>query len=216
MMEIVEIYRPSLFAIRYDGDRLNIYRLVYQDLVDEKYLSKFFDTFGHRISEYLVNAYGYPRSETEEYIAEVNDRMIDIDEEIHQICLEILEGKRADFGTMFVPHSSQDIRNVPDGGGRSQRYGINYLPVKCWGSDKPSLVRIYAIELTKECYIIIYGGIKIDLNTTDSPVFDKNGNISSLEIEIEKRVRIVSRFLAENGIIDKEGLIQYLEEDHEN
>lgn len=214
-MEIVELYRPSLFAIRYDGDRLNIYRLVYKDLVDEKYLSKFFDAFGHRISDYLVNAYGYPRSETEEYMAEVNDRMIDIDEEIHQICLDILEGKRADFGTMFVPHSSQDIRTTPYGGGKSQRYGTNYLPVKCWGSAKPSLVRIYAIELALDCYIIIYGGIKIDLNTKDSPVFDENGDISSLEKEIEKRVKKVSAFLAEKGIIDKDGLIQYLEEDHE-
>lgn len=215
-MEIVALYRPSLFAIRYDGDKLNIYRLVYRDLIDDQYLTKFFNTFGHRISDYLIQAYGFPRYETEEYIAEVNDRMIDIDEEIHQVCLDILNGKRADFGTIFVPHSSQDHRVSPEGGGRSQRYGVKYLPVKCWGSTKPSLVRIYAIELSLDCYIIIYGGIKIGPKTQESPVFDKEGNVSNLETEIEKRVKMVSKFLSDNGIIDKEGLIQYLEEDHEN
>lgn len=214
-MELVKIYPPSLFAIRYDGDHLHIYRLIYSKLTDEKYLTYFFETFGQKISNYLVNAYGFPRDEIEEYIAEVNDRMIDIDEEIQTICIEILEGKRPDFGTTFVPHSSQDQRDMPEGGGTSRRYGVNYLPVKCWGADKPSLVRIYALELSLDCYIIIYGGIKIDLNTKDCPVFDRDGKESTLEVELEKRVRMVSRFLAQNGIIDKEGLIQFMEEDHE-
>lgn len=212
-MEIVKIYVPNLYAIRYDGDRLNIYKLIYDRLTDIDYLQQFFDTFKDSISEYIVRALGYPREETEEYISEVHDRMIDIVEEIQEICFDIRDGKAKDFGTMFEPHSRQDIRQLPEGGGISTKYALSYLPVKCWGSGrKPSLVRIYAIELALDCYIIIYGGIKIELDTNYCPTFDKDGNETTLEDEIRNRVTSVALFLAEKGIIDKEGLTQYMEE----
>lgn len=216
-MDIVKIYEPNLFSVRYDGDRLHIYRLVYNQLTDETYLRHFFETFNHRISDYLIQTLNFPREEIEEYISEVNDRMIDIDEYIDEICNSIRSGKLKDFGDMFEPHSKQDIRNLPDGGGKSSKYGTSYLPVKCWGLEgKPSLVRIYAIELSLDCYIIIYGGIKIDLDTNTCPAFDKNGNVTTLEDEIRQRVKIVCDFLHKHGIIDKEGLTQYIEEDHED
>lgn len=216
-MDIVKIYEPYIFAVKYDGDRFHIYRLVYNRLTDEEYLSRFFETFKFRISDYLVSVLGYPREETEEYISEVNDRMIDIDEEIEQICKAIRAGQFDDFGQMFEPHSKIDIRKLPDGGGKSNKYGTQYLPVKCWGlKGKPSLVRIYAIELALDCYIIIYGGIKIDLDTNTCPVFDENGNEVTLESEIQRRMVSVCGFLERHGIIDKEGLMQYIEEDHED
>ena len=216
-MDIVKIYEPYLFAVRYDGDKLHIYRLVYSRLTDVEYLRHFFETFRLRISDYLVSVLGYPREETEEYISEVNDRMIDIDEEIELICEEIRTGQLNDFGHMFEPHSKIDIREMPDGGGKSNKYGTKYLPVKCWGlKGKPSLVRIYAIELALDCYIIIYGGIKIDLDTNVCPVFDENGDEVTLESEIQRRVVSVCEFLERQGIIDKEGLMQYIEEDHED
>ncbi len=216
-MEIVKIYIPHLYAIRYDGDVLNVYKLVYEQLTDVDYLQQFFDTFKDRISEHIVENIGYPKEETEEYISEVHDRMMDIVEEIKTICFDIRDGKAKDFGTMFEPHSRQDIRQLPVGGGSSTKYALPYLPVKCYGSGrKPSLVRIYAIELALDCYIIIYGGIKINLDTNCCPTFDKNGYETTLEDEIHKRVSSVANFLAEKGIIDKEGLIQYMEESHEN
>ncbi|MDE6668932.1 MAG: hypothetical protein K2K26_04510 [Muribaculaceae bacterium] len=216
-MEIVKIYVPNLYAIRYNGDKLNIYKLVYERLTDADYLQQFFDTFKDRISKHIVSSLGYPREETEEYISEVHDRMIDIVEEIQKICCDIRNGKAKDFGTMFEPHSRQDLRQLPAGGGSSTKYALSYLPVKCWGSGrKPSLVRVYAIELALDCYIIIYGGIKIDLDTNCCPTFDRNGNETTLENELYNRVTSVARFLTEKGIIDKEGLTQYMDEDYED
>ncbi|MBD5420198.1 MAG: hypothetical protein HDR47_03085 [Bacteroides sp.] len=216
-MEVVKIYAPNLFAIRYEGDTMHIYRLVYEKLTDEGYLSKFFERFYLNISDYLTKALGYPKDEIEEYISEVNDRMIDIDEEIEQVCQDIRSGKIKDFGGMFEPHSNLDIRRLPEGGGNSSKYGTKYLPVKCWGlRGKPSLVRVYAIELALDCYIIIYGGIKIDLDTNICPDFDRNGEVTTLEAEIHRRVKIVCDFLERQGIIDKEGLTQYVEEDYED
>ncbi len=213
-MKIVRIHSPHLFAVRYDSDRLNVLFKVYSRLTDEKYIRGFLESFAGRISDHIVDHLGFDREETEEYIAEINNRMIDIYDEIRQTCLHISEGKVADFGNFFEPHSTRDRRESSRGGGKSTKYNVPHLPVKCWGSGyKPSLVRIYAIELARDCYIIIYGGIKIDLDTADCPAFDEDGKETTLEEEIRKRVLAVSDFLVEKGIVDKEGLLQYMEED---
>ena len=215
-MKIRKISPPNLYAAQYTGDKLNIYRLTYKKLTDMDYLSDFFDRFKDRISDYLISELGIERDETEEYQAEVNDRMIDIDEEITSLCNDIIDGKVKDFGAYFEPHSKQDFRKDANGGGKSIKYNTNYLPVKCWGTSKPSLVRIYAIELTKSCYIIIYGGIKIDLDTNNCPDIDGKGEETVLEEEIRKRFYSVCGFLQENGIIDPEGLEQFMEENDED
>jgi len=70
--------------------------------------------------------------------------------------------------------------------------------------------------LTKSCYIIIYGGIKINLDTNSCPDIDSAGKETVLEKEIRKRVLTVCSFLQEKGIIDPEGLKQFMEENGED
>ena len=212
-MRIIGIYPPYLYTVKYDGDDMNIYRLTYGKLTDDGYLSDFFKKFSPRISDFIVERIGIDRSETEEYAAEVNDQMIDIADELKNICNALRDGKIKDFGNCFSPHSKIDIRDLPDGGGRSIKYATGYLPVKCKGPSEPPLVRLYAIELSIRCYLIVYGGIKLQLDTNDSPDLDKDGNISNLERELKSRVLAVCRFLAEKGIINLEGLKEYLEEE---
>lgn len=211
-MEAVKIHPPFIYAVKYQGDNLSIYRMVSKRLQDQEYLDRFFEEFHDRISDYIVESLGIPKDEIEEYGAEVNDRILDINAEIRKICNEIKEGNRKNFGSYFVPHSKHDIREMPDGGGKSNKYLRQYLPVKCYGEGEPkSLVRLYAIEFSLDCYLIFYGGIKITLDTNESPIYDDNGNITNLESEIEKKYNVVCDFLKEKGIIDKEGLIDYME-----
>ena len=195
-MEIVRIHAPYLYAVKYDGDSLNIYRRTLSKLTDDRYLTEFFNRFGSRISDYIVQKFKIDRSETEEYAAEVKAQMLDNHE----------------FSNCFDPHSKFDIRELPDGGGRSYKYATGYLPVKCKGSSATPLVRIYAIELSLRCYIIVYGGIKLALDTNDAPDLDKDGNTSTLERELKSRLLTVCGFLAQNGIISPDGLTEYVEE----
>lgn len=211
-MEIVRIHAPYLYAVKYDGDSLNIYRRTLFKLTDDRYLTEFFNRFGSRISDYIVQKFKIDRSETEEYAAEVNDQMIDISEELTNICCGIDSGIINDFSNCFDPHSKFNIRELPDGGGRSYKYATGYLPVKCKGSSATPLVRIYAIELSLRCYIIVYGGIKLALDTNDAPDLDKDGNSSTLERELKSRLLTVCGFLAQNGIISPDGLTEYVEE----
>ncbi len=212
-MIIRRIFAPYLYAVKYDGDDYNIYRLTYNKLTDDTYLSEFFEKFGERISDYNVDKFGIDRTETEEYAAEVNDEMIDLSEELERICQDIRDQKVKDFGFCFEEHSKFDVRELPDGGGRSVKYSSDYLPVKCKGVARPSLVRIYAIELSLKCYIIVYGGIKVALDTNDSPDLDSEGNESTLEKELRARLTAVCRFLTMKGIVSPEGLSDYLEEE---
>lgn len=212
-MEIEEVYPPFVYAAKYDGDKMNIYRLTMHKLTDDEYLSNFFNKFNTLISQYLINHFDIDPNETEAYAAEVNDKMIDIWEDIRDKSKKIACGEIKDFSGYFEPQSKTDIREMPDGGGKSDEYKTNYLPVKCWGYDKPSLVRIYAIELSLRCYIIIYGGIKLDKTTELSPDIDSDGKFSTLETEIKKRISEVCDYLRDNNIIDGEGLIEFLEED---
>ena len=171
-MEIVRIHAPYLYAVKYDGDSLNIYRRTLSKLTDDRYLTEFFNRFGSRICDCMIH----------------------------------------DFSNCFDPHSKFDIRELPDGGGRSYKYATGYLPVKCKGSSATPLVRIYAIELSLRCYIIVYGGIKLALDTNDAPDLDKDGNTSTLERELKSRLLTVCGFLAQNGIISPDGLTEYVEE----
>ena len=182
-MEIVRIHAPYLYAVKYDGDSLNIYRRTLSKLTDDRYLTEFFNRFGSRISDKLTNLW-----------------------------CGIDSGIINDFSNCFDPHSKFDIRELPDGGGRSYKYATGYLPVKCKGSSATPLVRIYAIELSLRCYIIVYGGIKLALDTNDAPDLDKDGNTSTLERELETRLLTVCGFLAQNGIISPDGLTEYVEE----
>lgn len=214
-MEIVGIYPPYLYAVKYSDDNMDIYRLTIKNLTDDEYLEKFYGKFQDQISDFLVKNLGIPRDEIEEYEAITNDQMIDIYEDLRRICKNIREKKISDFDGYFKPHSPIDFPNPDGGGGKSQQYGVEYLPVKCYGSERPPLVRLYAIELTSDCYLIIFGGIKITRSTNDCPAFGKNNTISTLENELRDRIEKVCNFLEANKVIDNKSLIDYLKEDHE-
>ncbi|MDE6753250.1 MAG: hypothetical protein K2J82_01405 [Muribaculaceae bacterium] len=214
-MEIKGIYPPNLYAIKYSGDKLNIYRLTLRNLTDTDYLEKFFSDFNTQISDFLIDELGYGRDEIEEYIIETNDQIIDIRDDLEKICKDIAAERTPNFGSYFKPHSKIDFGNPVYGGGVSKEYGIEYLPVKCYGTNRPPLVRIYAIELALDCYLIIYGAIKIQKSTEKSPAFDRRGNPTTIEEEIKKYVHKVCKFLKDNSIIDKQTLLDYMKEDDE-
>lgn len=129
--------------------------------------------------------------------------------------MEIREGDRKDFGTCFKPHAKIDVHHTLDGKGGSEKYGVDYLPVKCYGINNPSIVRIYAIEFSSDCYLIIYGGIKITKSTNDCPAFDEKMSATTIESELRKRLNKVCEFLKNENIVDKQSLLDYMKEDHE-
>ena len=68
-------------------------------------------------------------------------------------------------------------------------------PMKSYGTNRPSLLRLYAIKLGPNCYLIVYGGIKLGDTIQNSPVlkdkvFNKIDNVlnylKDMKFNVEK------------------------------
>lgn len=66
-------------------------------------------------------------------------------------------------------------------------------PVKSYGTDSPSLLRLYAIRLEANCYLIVCGGIKLGRTIQNSPV---------LKDKVFNKIDSVLNYLRANGITD--------------
>lgn len=213
-IRVCELFSPYIFAVQYDGDDLDIYEQMVERLTNHKFLVDHFRRFSDHIDAEGEKIYGFPRSEAQEYARIAVKNMQDLEEALVQRCEDIDNGKETDFKELFEVHSKSDQRALPEGGGKSSQYDVDYLPVKCFGMKKPSLVRIYAIEISLTCYIIIYGGIKLADTSSHCPDYNVRGEVSNLEEELKSRILAVARFLKGLGILDLEGFNQYVEEDH--
>ena len=70
-------------------------------------------------------------------------------------------------------------------------------PVKSYGPYSPSLLRLYAIKLDSNCYLIVYGGIKLGSTIQESPV---------LKDKVFNKIDAVLTFLKINGITESNDL----------
>lgn len=66
-------------------------------------------------------------------------------------------------------------------------------PMKSYGTNRPSLLRLYAIKLGPNCYLIVYGGIKLGDTIQNSPV---------LKDKVFNKIDNVLNYLEANGIED--------------
>ena len=70
-------------------------------------------------------------------------------------------------------------------------------PMKSYGTGRPSLLRLYAIKLESNCYLIVYGGIKLGDTIQNSPV---------LKDKVFNKIDNVLNYLRANGIEDSEDI----------
>ena len=69
--------------------------------------------------------------------------------------------------------------------------------MKSYGTDRPSLLRIYAIKMGANTYLITGGGIKLADTIQDSP---------DLKDHVLKNIDRVREFLKANGIMDSDDM----------
>ena len=74
-----------------------------------------------------------------------------------------------------------------------QQIVLEWLPMKSYGTMRPSLLRIYAIKMEKNTYLITGGGIKLADTIQNSP---------DLKDHIIQNIDKVRDFLKKNGIYD--------------
>lgn len=77
------------------------------------------------------------------------------------------------------------------------KYELEYPPMKSYGSGRPPLLRMYAIKIQPNCYLITGGGIKLADTIQNSP---------ELKDHILQDIDKVRSWLKTNGIIDSDDM----------
>lgn len=180
-MEIVEVYNDLLYSIGFDEEDLNEYDRVFKEWHDLDYLINFFTEHKNYIqSDFWIKA-GLDPNNPEKSAQKVIDEADNLELYIKSIVHNCEKGLSPDFDDYF--HFL----------GGKYKFLWSLEPVKSYGPYSPSLLRLYAIKLESNCYLIVYGGIKLGTTIQDSPV---------LKDKVFNKIDTVLAFLKINGITE--------------
>lgn len=181
-MRIVEIYKPYIYSVQYvDNDENEFDRLL--DLWNN---ADYVENFFYRNHEYLKSAFWGHISEIEAASRQVFDEAIAIEDLFEELYKNTSEGKKPDFESHF---------KFLDG---KYKYQLSLIPMKSYGTNTPSLLRIYAIRLNYNQFIITGGGIKLADTIQHSP---------DLKDHVIQNIDKVIDYINEQGIIDMNDLV---------
>lgn len=182
-MDIVEIIPNRIYSIRYDGeDTTEYYRLFNKEWNDINRLIDFFQS--HK--EFTENSFwGFLGNDPERAAARVIEDANQLEPYLKQLAENADNDKEPDFESYFKPLNGK------------YGYEVEYIPVKGYGMLESTFLRLYAIELERNCYIIVYGGIKINSTIQNSPELQEN---------VFRKLDKVRQFLVDENIIDKDDI----------
>lgn len=181
-MEIIRIFAPYLYSIQYDSQEEDEYtRLLYTEWNDVEKLLAFMQENKNVLEENSTwNSIKDPYLATKQVIQEAEELKQRFQElkENTQIC------KQPDFDNHFKYLNGK------------YKYLYELIPMKSYGCGRPSLLRIYAIKLDTNKYLITGGGIKLCDTIQESP---------GIKDHVLQNIDRVRSFLRENDI-DEEDL----------
>ena len=180
-MEIIAIYPPYIYSIQYDDVKESEYERLFQQWNDMGYVMQFFDTY----QEFLKSPIWQNISEPEDAARQVLQEAADLEDLFDELHDNTVNGEAKDFDSHF---------HYLEG---KYKYELERPPMKSYGTERPSLLRIYAIKMGTNTYLITGGGIKLADTIQDSP---------DLKDHVLKNIDRVREFLKANGIIDSDDM----------
>ena len=170
-----------LWAARYDGMQDNILYHTFHNWLDMEWLEQFF-------SEHAMDLWRYFR------IVNIDDAIFDtLSDAVRMQSLILDISPDADLDAIFKPlHNSRTAEMLL---GKEKAKGFRT-------SGHPSWLRLYAIKLESQAYVITGGAIKL--------TYTMNERQHTLTELI--RMEAVRNFLIENGVSDLDGIIDFTEE----
>lgn len=180
-MGVIAIFAPYIYSIKYDGQ-------------DENEFDRLFEEWNNveRITEFLVQNHKYLQADVWKKISEPEAaarQVLDESEALEMLFEELNKhsktGEKPDFDSHFYYLEGK------------YKYELEYSPMKSYGNGTPSLLRLYAIKMGKNTYLITGGGIKLGASIQDSPGLQKH---------VLQNIDRVRSWLKENGILDDEDM----------
>lgn len=170
-MRIVTIFAGKLFACHYDNEEDDELRRLLLLWNDPFYLYQFF----------ILNQKDVPKNKSVDFLV---NQIIDNANEIDDMLYEIILNEQRDLGEFFKPLRNSEYRIVELS---KQKGRNNYL-------------RIYALKIDVNCYVITGGAIKFTHLMQNSP---------HTAIELTK-IEKCRDFLEENDVRDADSFYEFL------
>lgn len=174
-MEIEAIYPPYIYSIKYDGQTLNELDRLLEEWRDLDRLTDFFEVN----MNYLKTETWSTISEPETAIFQVTEEADNLEIRLREIFENTRKNKQPDFDSHF---------KFLDG---KYKFEFEYVPMKSYGTHTPSFIRLYAIKMDTNKYIITGGGIKLCRTIQESP---------DLKDHVIQNIDAVRSWLRNNGI----------------
>ncbi len=180
-MDILEIYKGCLYSIKFDGADTDEYSRILALWKDLDYLVDFFKTNAKEVAQPFWREAGLNPDTPIASAERVASESIVLATHIHELARNAKAGKIPDFEDFFHPL------------GGKYSYVRELEPHKSYGTFNPSLLRLYAIKLERNVYLIVFGGIKLGSTIQNSP---------GLKDQVFSRIDNVISFLKANGIVE--------------
>lgn len=185
-MKIIGIFahiKGSLISVKFQENEIDEFEKIFDNWTDVEYL---FDFFNENINDLNSGFYGNIS------IEEAIERTIEEAEELEETILEISESGHKDnyetLQTLFKPLNNNDYQ-IKD-----------YQKTKAYGFERKSWLRVYAIRIASNTFVISGGAIKL------TPTMNEREHLKK---ELRK-LEIVKDYLIENDLFD-ENDFEYLE-----
>ena len=151
---------------------------------DVNYLVNFFEDNKEYLSSYIWNDILNAEDAANQVIEEAKE----LEELFDELYENTKNGNEPDFNSHFHPLDGK------------YKLILEWIPMKSYGTKSPSFLRLYAIKLNENTYIITGGGIKLSDTIQNSP---------DLKDHVIKNIDKVRTYLKEQYIFDVEDIEPY-------
>lgn len=185
-MNIIDIFAGTLFSIQFDEDGVPEYHRVFNEWRDLDFLVDFFTKYRDHVDTPFWRSAGLDPDTPELTAKRVISEADILEPLLRKLAYNAADGTKPDLDSHF-----QRL------GGK--KYDCLWIlePQKSYGPLSPSLIRLYAIKIDSNCYLIVHGGIKLGHSIQDSPV---------LKDIVFKKIDYVLNFLRASGILSSEDI----------
>ncbi len=152
-IDIEAIVGDVLFSMKY-GTKDCEYDRVFDLFNYVDYINSFFDEHKEYLEREAWKSIPDINTATRQVLFEANE----LENRLINYANNTLEGKNPDLDKLFEYIGGKEFENV-----------YEYIPMKAYGKGRPALLRLYAIKLAPNRYVITGGGIKLHDSIELSP-----------------------------------------------
>lgn len=177
-MELITIFADLLYSVKYRKNERPVFTKIFNEWQDTEVLFDFFEK-----NKESLNSGFFGTVSIEEAVLRTIEEAKNLQKMLR------FYGERGDKSALdlFFKNDLYDKSRIKE-----------LVPKKGYGKRRKSWLRLYAIELSTECYVITGGAIKLTETMQEKPHTKK---------ELDKINKCID-FLKENGVYDNIGIVE--------